>query len=57
MNRADITTSPYGRATCYACGREFNLTKKGKIRSHSGDIWIGSHRQICAGSGNAPTRA
>lgn len=52
--RDDVVTSPYGRGDCPTCGREMNLTKRGVLRYHSGDIWIGGHRQMCKGVGSAP---
>ncbi|NUQ98290.1 MAG: hypothetical protein HOY79_17660 [Streptomyces sp.] len=43
---------------CPACGRtDVTLTKTGRMRSHSGDIWIGGFRQICKGVGELPKLA
>lgn len=52
--------SPYGRGTCAACGRLFDLTKAGKIRHHSGargsepSNW-GGRAYRCPGAGQKPT--
>lgn len=55
--RDDAVIAPYGRGDCPTCGREMNLTKKGCLRSHSGDIWVAGVRQICEGTGLPPKEA
>lgn len=43
---------------CPVCERtDVTLTKAGRMRSHSGDIWIGGFRQICKGVGELPRHA
>jgi len=55
VNRSDMTISRFGRGECPVCGREFNLTKKGKVRAHvdlSTTAWRG--HMWCDGIGQDP---
>ena len=46
-----------GRRTCPVCGERFTVTKAGKMRSHSGDVYQGGWRQQCEGTGQLPSEA
>lgn len=41
--------------TCPVCERsDVTVTRKGKMRHHKGDLWVGGWRQMCTGTGQPP---
>jgi hypothetical protein len=40
--------------TCGACGDEFTLLRNGRLRQHNGQVFHGTWRQVCDGSGEYP---
>lgn len=44
--------------TCPVCERtDVTVTKKGGMRWHLGDVWVGGRRQMCRGTGKPPRAA